>query len=68
MLTLVRKAEDWTQRAAAAIETERLPLKRLRDVLHSGSRLPVRAGGVWRRARQASCDITPLHRRTTIFC
>ena len=46
MMALVRKAEDWTQRAAAAAETERLPLKRLRDVLHAGTRLPVRLGGI----------------------
>ncbi len=46
MLALVRKAEDWTQRAAAAAETERLPLKRLRDVLHAGTRMPVRFGDI----------------------
>ena len=42
MAALVRKAEDWVQRAAAAAEVERLPLKRLRDVLHAGTRLAVR--------------------------
>ena len=46
MHALLRKAEDWTQRAAAAAETERLPLKRLRDVLHAGTRMPVRFGGI----------------------
>lgn len=44
MTALVRKTEDWVQRAAAAAEVERLPLKRLRDVLHAGTRLPVRFG------------------------
>ena len=47
MLALVRKTEDWMQRAAAAVEVERLPLKRLRDVLHAGTRLPVRHGCKW---------------------
>ncbi len=42
MAALLRKAEDWVQRAAAAAEVERLPLKRLRDVLHAGTRLAVR--------------------------
>ena len=54
MMALVRKTEDWVQRAAAAAEVERLPLKRLRDVLHAGTRLPVRSRSRCSKKRRVS--------------